>query len=234
MRKFYKQAEAGTAPGGFVIRLDGKTLKTPLQNTLILQSEAIAKAMAAEWNAQKQDVIPASMPLTQLVNTMIDKSNGADRAAMEDEVLKYAGSDLVCYFATHPFDLVERQEKLWLPLIADLKKAHGVTLKTVQGIQYISQDDAVLKTMKRHTTGMAAAEFTALQALTPVLGSFVIALAIVEGRTDIETAWQAACVDEIYQLEKWGEDEIARKRLDKIKAELETTQEFLAGFKPSS
>lgn len=139
MKKFYQKAEAGTAPGGFVIRLDGKTLKTPLQHPLILQSKELAEEMAVEWNAQGADIIPASMPLTQLVNTMIDKSTGPDRAAMDAEMCRYAGSDLICYFATHPADIVQRQQALWLPLIEWLAAEKGIRLETVSGIQYHKQ-----------------------------------------------------------------------------------------------
>ena len=105
MKKFYQKAEAGPAPGGFAVRLDGRTFKTPMQHHFILPTLPLAEAIAKEWDAQAGDIVPASMPLTQLANTMIDKAAGHERKDMEAEVVKYMGSDLVCYFATHPADL---------------------------------------------------------------------------------------------------------------------------------
>lgn len=234
MKKFYKKAEAGTAPGGFVIRLDGKTLKTPLQNNLILTSEQAACDIAAEWDQQGTEIIPASMPLTQLVNTMVDKSSGADRAAMEAEVLKYGASDLVCYFASHPADLLREQEQQWLPLVQWLKESQGVKLDTVKGIQYHNQPEASLRQLQKIIKNLDAADFTFVQAAAALTGSVVIALAFLDQKIDAEEAYLAACVDEIYQLRKWGEDALARKRLEHIRAELNVIQKFGSLFKASS
>lgn len=226
MKRFYKQAEAGTAPGGYVIRLDGKVLKTPLHRPLILSSFELANEIAAEWNAQGDIIVPASMPLFQLANTMLDKAGGPDRAAMEDETVKYGASDLVCYFAAHPADLVRRQEENWRPLVRWMKADMGVALETISGIQYMNQPKDSIRKLKELVKELEPAEFTVLQAATGITGSAVIAMAFLKGRIDVEAAYQAACVDEMYQLEKWGEDEQARQRLDKIRAELSYLKKF--------
>lgn len=226
MRKFYKLAEAGTAPGGYVVRLDGKTLKTPLQKNMILSHEGLAQAIAAEWNAQGAEIIPATMPMMQLVSTMIDKAEGEDRAGMNAEVERYGASDLVCYFALHPAELVARHEAMWRPVV-EWMATQGMPLKTVQGIQYCAQDPSTIRRMAEEVRAMPAAEFTALQAVMAATGSFALALAFVRGHLDAAQAHKAACVDEDYQLEKWGADEIAQQRLDRIRAELETAQRFL-------
>lgn len=226
MKKFYKKAEAGTAPGGFVVRLDGRTLKTPLQHALILQSQALAEALASEWNAQGDVIVPAAMPLTQLVNTMIDKATGPDRIAMNAEICRYAGSDLVCYFATHPADIVKRQKDVWLPLLEWLALEKGIRLETVSGIQYHKQSPDTLRAFEKIVQDADALVFTLMQAVLGVTGSVVIALAFAEGHINAAQTWEAACVDEIYQLEKWGEDALARKKLDSIRAELEVLEKF--------
>ena len=230
MKRFYKNAQAGTAPGGFVVRLDGKILKTPLQHNLILSTQELAELIAGEWQAQGKDIVPASMPLTQLANTMVDKSATEDRSAMTAEIMRYAGSDLVCYLATHPADLVKRQEECWLPLIEWIKEAHGIGLHVVRGIQYVQQEKDNLEKMKSVIESLNSADFTVVQAATGIAGSVVIALALLEGRVTPETAWQAACVDEIYQLEKWGEDDLARKRLEKIRLDLDAVSRFKASL----
>lgn len=226
MKRFYKQAEAGTAPGGFVVRLDGKPIKTVMQHSLILASRGLAEAIADEWQAQGKDVIPATMPLMQLATTMADKVKGADRAAMNIEILKYGASDLLCYFAATPPDLVKRQEQHWLPLLQWLAQEHGVKLEHIAGIKYHNQPPDSLEKLNSIIIGLGPEDFTVVQAVTALTGSVVIALALSEGYLDAASAHEAACVDELYQLEKWGEDQLARKRLDHIRSELEAIARF--------
>ncbi len=226
MKRFYKTAEAGTAPGGHVIRLDGKIVKTPLLHNLILSSQKLAEEMAKEWQAQGAEIVPATMPLTQLASTMIDKAQSHERPAMNDEIVKYGSSDLVCYFATHPADLVKRQEEVWLPLVEWMKEEFSVVLEPVKGIQYKNQPETSIATLRKVVEGLNDVEFTVVQTAMGVTGSAVIALALMHRRIDAETAYRSACVDEIYQLEKWGEDALARKKLDGIRMELKDIETF--------
>jgi len=235
MKRFYKKAEAGTAPGGFMVRLDGKAIKTPMQHSLIFPNIDFANAVAAEWEAQKDEIIPATMPLMQLASTMLDKvSNPADRQAMNVEVFKYGTSDLVCYFAPHPQDLVERQRAQWLPLLAWMADEMGVQLEHISGIQYHNQPPAALEKLNVIVTGLDAADFTLVQAGTAISGSLVVALAVAKGYLDAEGAYNACCVDEIYQLDKWGEDALARKRIDGIRHEFDALVRFRDLIRTSS
>lgn len=227
MDKLYQQAEAGLAPEGFVVKLDGEAAKTPLGNPLLLPTLALAQAVAAEWNAQEEKIVPATMPLTQLANTWIDKVEGEERAEMEKVILEYAGSDLICYFASHPQDLVAMQEEEWLPLLAWLKDTCGIALKTASGIGFRMQEPEALALFAEAVRSMTGRDFTVLQAVTRATGSVVVALAMVCGHLDAEDAFYAACVDERYQLAKWGVDEVAQKRLDSIDAELVAAEQFL-------
>jgi chaperone required for assembly of F1-ATPase len=226
VRKFYKVVEAGTAPGGYAIRLDGKPVRTPLKHPLLLPSMPLAEAIAQEWAAQGDEIKPATMPLTQLANTMIDKAKGPDRAAMNAQLRDYGSSDLVCYFATHPADLVKRHEKQWTPLIAWMKEKYDITLETVSGIKYHRQPQESLDKLQKIIEGLEIADFTIVQAVAAATGSVVIALALLEGRLLPEEAHEAACVDEIYQLKTWGMDAEAQKRLDIIQSELNAVARF--------
>jgi len=226
LKRFYKQAAAGTAPGGYTVRLDGRNIKTPLQHPLIVPTAALAAALAAEWEVQAEEVDPHTMPLNQLVNTMLDKATGHERSAMNAEVVKYAGSDLVCYFATHPADLVARQEALWHPLLGWMSDEYGIVLTTAQGIRYVNQPAESIATVQKRVGALSPADFTVVQAVTGLTGSAVIALAVAAGRLGAQQAYEAAGVDETYQLEKWGEDKIARDKLNRLLMELETVEKF--------
>ena len=234
MKRFYKIAEAGTAPGGYVIRLDGKPVKSVMQHSLIFASKDLADAIAGEWQAQVKDIIPQSMPLMQLANTMTDKSSGPDRQAMNIELLKYGASDLICYFAATPPDLIARQEAVWLPLLKWIADTHGIVLERVDGIRYHNQPPESLERLNKLLASLPPADFTAAQAATALTGSVILALALADGYLDAESAHAAACVDEIYQLEKWGEDMLARKRLDNIRTELYAIAKFRDLIRSSS
>jgi chaperone required for assembly of F1-ATPase len=220
LKKFYQKAEAGTAPGGYAVRLDGRVLKTPLKNSIILKNISQAEAIAAEWNAQAKEIVPDSMPLTQLLNTMIDKSSGADRVQMNEAVARYAAADMLCYFSDHPSGLVARQEKLWKPLLAWLNRARGIRLESVSGIRFHEQSENALQLISQKIAALDAVDFTVLQASAGLTGSVVIAWALLAREITPEQAQEACCVDELYQLEKWGEDGIARDRINRIGDEL--------------
>ena len=226
MKRFYKIAESGTAPGGHVVRLDGKVVKTPMHHPLIVASAPLAAAMAAEWAAQDGNIIPVSMPLTQFASTMIDKTRGRDRREMTQQVINYGAADMLCYFADRPADLVARQEKHWRPLLAWMEKTEGIALETVSGIQYHHQPKEALNKIAVCIEKLDDIDFTVVQAVTGVTGSVVIALALAHGFIDADAAHKAACVDELYQLETWGADTLAQQRLDNIRNELEVAVRF--------
>jgi chaperone required for assembly of F1-ATPase len=200
MKKFYKLAEAGTAPGGHVVRLDGKVIKTPLKHNLILPSAALAQAVAAEWAAQGDEIVPPSMPLTQLANTMLDKSAGHERSLLEEQVYEYGASDLVCYFADRPQSLIARQEKHWKPLLDWMKEDCGVVLEPVTGIQYHHQPKESLNKLELLIEALDAKDFTVLQAAAGVTGSAIIAFALARRKITAQEAYEAACVDELFQM----------------------------------
>jgi chaperone required for assembly of F1-ATPase len=226
MKKFYQTAESGTAPGGFVVRLDGKPIKTPLQHMLLIQSHKLAEAIATEWQTQGDEIKPETMPLTRLANTMVDKAKTGDRAEMEDQVLHYGGSDLVCYFATHPATLVKEHEMQWKPLISWMKSEYDISFDIICGIKYQHQPQPSLDRLRKLVQSLSPADFTIVQAATATTGSIIIALALLEGKLTPEAAYQAACADEIHQLKTWGEDAEAQKRLDIIKADLNDVAKF--------
>src|SRR6266566_3698213 len=116
MRRVYKKAEPLAMAGGHGVTLDGRPLKTPGKRSLLVPSPALAAAIAEEWNGQQAEIRPATMPLMRLAATSIDWV-AQDRRAIIGQIAKYAGTDLVCYRATHPPALTARQQAVWQPLI---------------------------------------------------------------------------------------------------------------------
>ncbi len=226
MKKFYKAVDVSKDTDTYVVRLDARVIKTPLKRTLELTSEALANAIADEWRAQGDMIEPETMPLTQLANTMIDKVSGADKSAMIDQVLNYASSDLVCYLATQPETLVNLHEQYWGSLVKWLNDEYGIKLNVVSGIQHIEQPKESIEVIDEMLNNMSVEKFTALQATTAIAGSFVISFAMLEGKLTVEEAHKAAVVDELYQLDTWGEDEEARVLVNNTKDELVNIAKF--------
>jgi chaperone required for assembly of F1-ATPase len=211
-KRFYEQVAIKDEGGGRAsLLLDGKPVRTPGKAPLILPNTALAEAVAAEWRAQGTRIDPSTMPLTRLANSVIDGVVGRERAVIDD-ILGYAGSDLVCYRAAAPAGLVALQTEHWDPVIAWAKTELGAPLQCAQGVRHVAQPRASLNAITRRLEGLDAWSLAALHVMTGLTGSALLALAIAFRRLSPEDAWAAAHVDEDWQIAQWGEDEEARRR----------------------
>lgn len=226
-RRFYKTAEVAAAPDGFSVTLDGRPVKTPAGSTLILSTEALAAAVAEEWLAQEATVKPHTMPLTQLAATALDRV-GPRRGAMIEHAISYASTDLVCYRAETPRDLIERQEAGWQPLLDWVFETCGARLEVTAGVIPLNQPADALGRLSGVIAGFANSELTALVSAMQASGSLVIALALVMGRVDADTAFELSQLDESYQSERWGHDEEAAERRRCLREEIRVAAAFLA------
>jgi chaperone required for assembly of F1-ATPase len=211
-RRFYETVSSAALAGGgdFEVLLDGKPARTPAGRILAAPSAPLAQAIAAEWQAQGEVINPASMPLTRLANSIIDGvSDRADAVAVE--VKKYLASDLICYRATSPQKLVERQVKHWDPIVSWAEAALGARFLVTDGIMHIAQPDAALEAAAA-AIPRDAWRLGAVHAATTLAGSALIALALAEGRLSADEAWAAAHVDEDWNIAQWGDDELAMQR----------------------
>src|SRR5207302_1361327 len=203
MKRVYKQATARAAEGGWGVALDGRPMRTPAKHELIVPSAALAEAIAAEWDAQQDEIRPATMPLTRLAATAIDRT-ATQRALVVVETANYAGTDLVCYRAEHPPALIARQEAAWQPLIDWAIARYDAGLAVTSGIVPQPQAPATLKAFAAAVAAQDDFSLTALHMATAACGSLVIALALLEGRLDAEAAFAASQLDETFQIEAWG------------------------------
>ncbi|HVT54121.1 MAG TPA: ATP12 family protein [Dongiaceae bacterium] len=225
-KRFYKEAGVIAVPGGWGIALDGKNVRTPAKNPLVLQSRALAEAIAAEWNAQAAKIRPDTMPLMQLASTAIDRV-APDRARIVAETAAYAGTDLVCYRAEGPGELVRRQAAAWDPLIDWVRDRFDVALATANGVIAVRQSETGLAALARVVEAQDDLSLTALSVATGAAGSLVIGLALLEGRLTPEEAASAAHLDELYQAERWGIDPEAQSRRAGQAADLAEARRFL-------
>jgi chaperone required for assembly of F1-ATPase len=226
LKRFYQTVTADPTDGGFEIHLDGKPVRSPLRALLVLPNKALADAVAAEWAAQKENIIPEAMPHTRLAFTAIDRVIG-HRKTVIDQITAFANSDVVCYRATSPEELVARQNEEWNPVLAWAKRSLGARLTTGEGIEYIAQDLETLEALTAAFADKSAFYLAALYTLASNASSLVLALSVANGALDAETAFQSANCDELYQAEKWGTDVSAQTRREARAEEFRSAAEFL-------
>lgn len=222
-RRFYKTV---AVTDDLSIALDGRPVKTPVKARLQLPTKALAQAIAAEWDAQGEKIDPATMLFTKLANTAIDRV-APDRARIVAEVLDYANSDLVCYRAGHPPPLVERQAKVWDPVVDWARTVLDAPYEVTVGIVHKPQPEAAIAAYGSALSSLNAFELAGHYTVMTLTGSALIALMIARGALMLESAWAAAHVDEDYQIEQWGEDDEAKARRDIRHAEFESCCRFL-------
>lgn len=229
MKRFYKNAAVAERDGGFAVLLDGKPIKTPAARPLVAPNVALAERIAEEWRGQGGHVRPATMPLTQLLNTAIDRMGDArPRAEAVAEIAGYAETDLVCFRAAHPPALVSRQRAAWQPLVEWIAERYGAKLGVTEGFGTPGHAPEALGRIEAVVSAADPLSLAALHLATGTLGSAVIALALAEGRLGADEAFRIAYLDELHQMEAWGEDAEAKARLERIRADVAVTAEFLS------
>jgi chaperone required for assembly of F1-ATPase len=218
LKRFYKMASVSEQDGGYAVLLDGRTLKTPGKKPLILGTQNIADLIAAEWNAQEEEIKTETMPITRLMNVAVERTPD-NREALIREARSYAGTDLLCYRAEVPVDLARRQSGLWDPLL-DWARSLNIDLKVTEGIIALTQSESSLNAAADYARGLDDTRLTLLVHLIAVYGSAVLGIGVLEAKLTGEQAFDLSRLDEIYQIEQWGEDEDAVKRTANIRSEV--------------
>jgi chaperone required for assembly of F1-ATPase len=219
-QRFYDKAAFEDAGAEYCITVDGKPVRTPARRPLAAPTRALAEALAAEWQAQRDVIDPAQMPLTRLANAIIDGVTDSPVAVAAD-IEKYLASDLLFYRVHAPAELCARQAQHWDPILAWARDTLGAHFQLGEGVVHVTQPEAALRAaaaaipadpIPADPIPADSWRLGALHAVTTLTGSALIALALSRGVLSAEAAWQAAHVDEDWNIEKWGSDELALAR----------------------
>ena len=227
MKRFYKEVAVGPMDGGFAVLLDGRPVKTPARNTLVLPTEKLAAAIAAEWRGQGDEIIATAMPLLRLANSVIDGVT-INRDGVVDAVMRFAENDLLCYRAHQPPDLVARQSVNWDPWLDWVRRRHDANMTVAAGLNHVDQTPDALAALRQAVDELDAFALGALHVIASITGSLVLALAVADGAANGAQVFALSRIDEIYQAEKWGEDAEAAKRATALAHELDKAVELMA------
>ena len=223
MKRFWTDVSVDAERG---VRLDGKPVRTPGRLPLVLPNAALAEAVADEWRSVAGEIDPRAMPLTGLANAAIERIP-ADPALFAANLAAYAESDLLCYRADAPPELVARQAAAWDPPLAWATQRYDVHFGIAIGVMHQPQPDA---TIERLAVAVAARDPFELAGLSPVVtitGSLVLGLALIERAMDAEAIWAAANLEEDWQAEQWGEDALAVQAREARRREFDAAARFI-------
>ena len=233
MKRFYKEVAVAPADGGFAVLLDGRPVKTPARNLLILPTERLAAAIAAEWRGQGDKIIATSMPLLRLANSVVDGVT-AKRDEVVDAVMRFADNDLLCYRAHQPPELVARQSAGWDPWLDWARRRHGANMTVAAGFNHVDQAPDALMALRQAAAALDPFALGACHVIASITGSLVLALAVADGAANGAQVFHLSRIDETYQAEKWGEDAEAAKRATALAHELDKAVELMAASRPVS
>jgi chaperone required for assembly of F1-ATPase len=212
LKRFYKSVSITEGPEGFALLLDGKKARTKAGNGFTLPNAQAAALVEAEWAAQAETIDAASMPVTRLVHAAIDHV-GAKMAEVAADLLGYAGSDLVCYRADHPAELVQRQNAGWNPVLDHARGVYGADFRITTGISPIAQPEAALAAIgARIGQEDHPCALSTLHSLTSLSGSVLIAIMVADGALSPQAGYEAGELDARFETSVWGEDAEAEAR----------------------
>lgn len=223
MKRFWKTVSIIQAGDGFAITLDDRSIRTPAKSALVVPTYALAKAIAAEWELQKEVVRPDQMPLTRAANSALDKI-AHQRVAVVEILAEYGATDLICYRADGPETLSARQALLWNPLLDWAAERFTARLTPITGVMFAEQPPSALLSLQAAVEEHSVFELAGLHDLVTLSGSLILGLAVSDGFMSAAKAWPLSRVDEQWQEEQWGSDTealdtAARKEADFLQAE---------------
>jgi chaperone required for assembly of F1-ATPase len=211
-KRFYEDVKVEQEDGQFIVKLDGRPVRTPGKAVLGSVAESIAATMAQEWTDQKEVIDPMTMPVTRLVNTAID-GVASDLQVVKEDIVRFASSDMLCYRADGPESLDELHREHWDPLIEWCHAALGARFSLAQGIMYVEQPAEAMAAFNTHVGQINdPLALAACHLVTTLTGSAIIAVAVYKGEVDLDEAWKIAHVDEDWNIDHWGEDDEAKER----------------------
>ena len=226
MKRSYKDVATAKVEGGWQVMLDGRGIKTVKGSAQIVPSEALAKALAAEWDAQGEKLDPATLPMRDMADYAIDIV-ASDTAALIKKLLSYGDTDTLLYRADPEEPLYARQQEMWEPITSAFETQYGVKLVRVSGIMHRAQNEETPSTLRAALKNKSPFAMAGIEAMASLAASLVIGLEASDPEADALALWQAASLEEDWQAEQWGRDEEAEERRAKRQVDFLKAAEFV-------
>ena len=230
MKRFWETASVAAVEGGYTVLLDGRPMHLPGGAKLRVNSERLAAAIAAEWQAagggKGGEMSFADTPLTRVAGTAQQRI-APDPAPTVDAIARYGESDLLCYRADQPEALMQRQSKAWQPWLDWAARTYDAPLRVTTGVGHVRQHRDSIQALRNAVAAKDPDALAGLGIAVPALGSLILGLALADGVLDAATAHELGCLDELYQAELWGEDAEAASRRRNIAADVALAERYM-------
>ena len=226
-KRFWKTTSMVKGDGGWMVHLDQRPVKTPAGQPLILIGEALTKHIHDEWDAQEDNINPATMPMFRYAVTAIDRVT-PQRDQVIDQMLGFTKNEMLCYRTPDQLELAEEQNRHWQPWLDWAQQSFNLTFEVAAGIMPISQPEASVKTAKTILTKMDDFRLAGVFNLVSISGSFVVGLAIAEGQLSPQNGYEIAFLEERWQAKQWGPDEDAKDRRQRLKQDMIEIGQYLS------
>lgn len=227
MKRFYKDVSVSPVGDAFAISLDGRPMKTPQRNPLAVPMPGLAEAIAAEWAAQGEEIIPASMPLTALAQGALDQVDN-ERERIVSRIAAFADSDMLYYRADQGQQaLIDHQAEHWDPLLDWARQRYDVGFNLIHGIRYEAQPEETIARLGKVVEAQDGFTIAAMLSLVGLSGSLIATLGLVEKTHDTDTLWPLVNLEELWQEQQWGRDDVAVAMRNLKQAEFEAAARFL-------
>jgi chaperone required for assembly of F1-ATPase len=230
VKRFWDTATVEGTASGYAILLDGRPMRLPTGGLLAIQPLMLASAIAAEWQAaggtKGGEMSFADTPLTRLAGTAQERII-PNPAPTVDAIARYGECDLLCYRAETPRELVQRQMQMWQPWLDWAALTLDAPLRTTVGVGYVRQHHDSIAALRRAVAGLDVYAVTGLGIAVPALGSLVLGLALAQGELDAPTAFSLGSLDELFEVEQWGEDTEAAARRVSVAADIALAARFI-------
>ena len=235
MKRFWDNVTLARVAAGYNVLLDGKPMNLPTGTRLVVGPHPLAEAIATEWRdaggGKGGEMSFADTPLTRLAGTAQERI-APDPLPTIDAIARYGETDLLCYRAPSPRPLVERQTRDWQPWLDWATLTYDAPLRVGEGIAYVRQHKDSIAALRRAVTAFDAYALAALGIAVPSLGSLVLGLALAEGALDAARAHALGALEELFEVEQWGEDDEGETRRRNVGIDIALAERFIRLSRP--
>ena len=227
MKKFWKKIEIRQSSSKkFHLLLDNKKLTTPMKKELVLPSEILVNEVLREWDQNSDNINIDDLVFYGVLSTAIDKVN-LEKDAYVNDIIDFIDTDLICYRAESPNDLIALQNKSWNPILLLIEKYIDVKIKVFKGVMPSNQDQKVHTEIKKLISNLSDVQISVLHRITNLIGSIFLSLCILKKDLLKEDAFECSFLDELWQAKNWGHEEDASVKRNKIRLELNRLIHFV-------
>ncbi|KAF8792409.1 ATP synthase mitochondrial F1 complex assembly factor 2-like [Argiope bruennichi] len=209
VKRFYRSVHVSESDGRYEISLDKRKLKTPSGTLLQLPNEALAAAIATEWDLQQKIIQRHNMHLTALCNTAIDNPCHQNHENIVDGMLQYLSSDTLCFRSNDPPSLAELQKEKWDPLLKWFENRYHVKINISEDVSTNPVPDETLYQLRKHLLSYSHWCLIGINFTAENLKSLILTLAVINHVIDVEKAVELSRLETVFQIQNWGSVEWA-------------------------